>query len=224
MVCRKRLHAAKSSPLGSSGSMDRGLAETARPCPPRRRRLPIRQQGCPRCERNPPQPGGGGGAHRPRPDCRQIGAAVLSGLDQFDQYAAGPSRARVAHAPAWRRSPRSLRRQARGPAAPHNPGRRPPPQRTRDRDPAVNVRHCLGVRRHGASTPPGATPCHDFMRADDPEAFLGEHPDDRREQPVVAGERGSADARQDASTIGVRAKSRAATAGVRADHHQVLAA
>jgi hypothetical protein len=62
------------------------------------------------------------------------------------------------------------------------------------------------------------------VHADDAEAFFGQHPDDRGEQPVVAGERGPADAGQQLGALSVRPQVQQRRAAYRTDHDQVLAA
>ena len=55
-------------------------------------------------------------------------------------------------------------------------------------------------------------------------AFLGEYPDHRGQQPVVAGKRGAADAGEEPRPFGVRAQVEQRWPAHRADQHQVLAA
>ena len=62
------------------------------------------------------------------------------------------------------------------------------------------------------------------MRADDAEPLLGEHPHHRGQQPVVAGERGAADAGQNARTLGIRPQVEQRRPPHRPDQHEVLAA
>ncbi len=54
--------------------------------------------------------------------------------------------------------------------------------------------------------------------------FLGQHPDDRCEQSVVAGESRSADAGEQLGALGVRPQIKQRGPPHRADHHQILAA
>ncbi len=157
-------------------------------------------------------------ARRPRPrqraraDRRQVGAAVLPGLDQLDQHAAAARAcAGRPRGPAWRPCPRSPPPPARCPAAPRSPGRHPRP-------PAPRTTH--GTRDVGPRLASGATrPQHagradrlrqHLVRAQHPEPLLAQHADDRGQQPVIAGEGGAADAgQQPAPSASGRRSSRA---------------
>ena len=146
------------------------------------------------------------GAHRLGSDRRQVGAAILAGLDQLDQHAAG-ARPRQRAGARQHRIGALHRLDRQHDALLHHAALADidRAERPRHRDAAGDIGHRLRVRRRAAEQPGRAERLgQHLVGAEDAEPFLAQHPHDRRQQPVIAGEGGAADARQDARALGIR--------------------